>query len=195
MTDPARTASAERTEGGSKAAPGKAVRVLSGGRVVFERCEGVKDLRTGRPITPRTNFRLASVSKQFTSAAVMLLVRDGKLRYEDDLTRIFPDFPAYGRAITIHMLLNHTSGLADYEDLMPPVDPVIPVEKVQIHEPTPFDSYAPVELKEKGKGPDPLTTGVVGLAAGAALGAGVMLAKKLPGDSSAKEDQNHEKTE
>ncbi|HEY5974759.1 MAG TPA: hydrogenase small subunit [Geobacteraceae bacterium] len=68
-------------------------------------------------------------------------------------------------------------------------------EKVQIHEPTPFDSYAPVELKEKGKGPDPLTTGIVGLAAGAALGAGVMLAKKLPGDGGAKEDRNHDHAE
>ncbi len=53
-------------------------------------------------------------------------------------------------------------------------------DKVQIHEPTPFDSYAPVELKAKGKGPDPLTTGIVGLAAGAALGAAAMLAGKLP---------------
>jgi hydrogenase small subunit len=53
-------------------------------------------------------------------------------------------------------------------------------EKVQIHDPTPFDSYAPTDLKHKGKGPDPLTTGVVGLAAGAAIGAGLMLAKKLP---------------
>ena len=68
-------------------------------------------------------------------------------------------------------------------------------EKVQIHEPTPFDSYAPVELKEKGKGPDPLTTGLVGLAAGAALGAGAMLAKKLPGESGGKEDQDHGKAE
>ncbi len=53
-------------------------------------------------------------------------------------------------------------------------------DKVQIHEPTPFDSYAPVDLKDKGKGPAPLTTGVMGLAAGAAIGAGVMMARKLP---------------
>jgi hydrogenase small subunit len=57
----------------------------------------------------------------------------------------------------------------------------LPIEaKVQIHEPTPFDSYAPADLVKKGSGPDPLTTGVVGLAAGAAIGAGLMLAKKLP---------------
>lgn len=54
-------------------------------------------------------------------------------------------------------------------------------DKVQIHEPTPFDDYAPVNLKEKGKGPAPLTTGLVGLAAGAALGAGAMFARRLPG--------------
>ncbi|MGO8678415.1 MAG: hydrogenase small subunit [Limisphaerales bacterium] len=53
-------------------------------------------------------------------------------------------------------------------------------EKVQIHEPTPFDSYAPASLKEKGKGPDPVTTGIVGLAAGAIIGAAVMMTRKLP---------------
>jgi hydrogenase small subunit len=53
-------------------------------------------------------------------------------------------------------------------------------DKVQIHDPTPFESYAPVDLKHKGKGPTPLTTGVLGLAAGAAIGAGAMLARQLP---------------
>lgn len=60
-------------------------------------------------------------------------------------------------------------------------------DKVQIHEPTPFDSYAPVNLKEKGKGADPLTTGIVGLAAGSVLGAGAVVARRLPGDSDAQE--------
>jgi len=59
-------------------------------------------------------------------------------------------------------------------------------EKVQIHMPTPPDAYAPVDLKEKGKGADPLTTGVIGLAAGVALGAGIKLAKKLPADGEQK---------
>ncbi len=58
--------------------PGAAVLVVEGGRVVFERGYGVTDLRTRRPIDGRTNFRLASVTKQFTAAAVMLLVRDGR---------------------------------------------------------------------------------------------------------------------
>ncbi len=106
--------------------------VVKDGRVVFERGYGVTDLRILRPIDSRTNFRLASLTKQFTAAAVMLLVRDGKLRYEDSLTDIFPDFPEYGRAVTLRHLLNHTSGLPDYEDLMQPSDAAIPVEDVQI---------------------------------------------------------------
>ncbi len=99
-------------------APGAAVLVLRNGHKEFEKAYGVSDLRTLRPIDPVTNFRLASCSKQFTAMAIMLLVQDGKLHYEDRLTDIFPDFPEYGQAITIRNLLNHTSGLLDYEDLM-----------------------------------------------------------------------------
>ncbi len=114
--------------------PGAAVLVIEDGRVVFERGYGVTGLRTRHPIDGRTNFRLASVTKQFTAAAAMLLVRDGRLRYGDPLERFFPDFPEYGRAITIRQLLNHTSGLPDYEDLMAPLDPSVPVEDVQIRD-------------------------------------------------------------
>jgi CubicO group peptidase (beta-lactamase class C family) len=103
----------------SRDLPGAAVVVIQNGRIVFERGYGVTDLRTRRPIDGHTDFRLASVTKQFTAMAIMLLVHDGKLRYETRLTDILPDFPDYGREITIRQLLNHTSGLKDYEDLMP----------------------------------------------------------------------------
>jgi CubicO group peptidase (beta-lactamase class C family) len=112
--------------------PGAAVLVVKDGRAVLERGYGVTDLRTMRRIDRRTNFRLASVTKSFTAAAVMLLVRDGKLRYDDSLTGVFPGFPDYGGAITIRHLLNHTSGLPDYEDLMSPADSSLAVEEVQI---------------------------------------------------------------
>ena len=118
----------------SNQAPGAAILVIKGGRVVFARGYGVTDLRSLHPIDTHTNFRLASVSKQFTAMAIMLLVHDGKLHYDDHLTDIFPDFPEYGRAITIRNLLNHTSGLADYEDLMPQTEPGIPVERIQIQD-------------------------------------------------------------
>jgi CubicO group peptidase (beta-lactamase class C family) len=98
--------------------PGAAVLVRKDGQVVFERGYGVRDLRSLENIDPQTNFRLASCTKQFTAMATILLVHDGKLQYEDKLTDVFPEFPAYGKTITIRNLLNHTSGLRDYESLM-----------------------------------------------------------------------------
>jgi len=98
--------------------PGFAVLLKQDGRVLVERGFGVRDLRSKARIDPSTNFRLASCSKQFTAMAVMLLVHDGKLRYDETLTEIFPEFPGYGKSITVRNLLNHTSGLPDYEELM-----------------------------------------------------------------------------
>jgi CubicO group peptidase (beta-lactamase class C family) len=98
--------------------PGLAVLVRKDGRAIFERGYGARELRSFAKIDPMTNFRLASCSKQFTATSIMLLVHDGKLHYEDKLTDVFPDFPVYGKAITVRNLLNHNSGLADYEDLM-----------------------------------------------------------------------------
>lgn len=98
--------------------PGAAVLVRQDGRTAFISGYGVSSLDTRERIRPTTNFRLASVTKQFTAMAVMLLVHGGTLRYDETLAEIFPDFPAYGRNITIRQLLTHTSGLPDYEDLM-----------------------------------------------------------------------------
>lgn len=99
-------------------APGLAVLVHKNGRAIFEKGYGVRDLRTKSKINEHTNFRLASFTKQFTATAVMLLVRDGKLHYEQTLTEIFRGFPSYGNRVTVRNLLNHTGGLPDYEDLM-----------------------------------------------------------------------------
>ncbi len=99
-------------------APGLAVLVRKDGPILFEKGYGVRDLRTGAKIDQHTNFRLASFTKQFTAMAIMLLVHDGKLRYDQILTETFPDFPAYGKSVSIRNLLNHTGGLPDYEDLM-----------------------------------------------------------------------------
>jgi CubicO group peptidase (beta-lactamase class C family) len=111
-------------------APGAAVLVVRNGQPVFRRGYGVTDLRSLRPIDAKTNFRLASFTKQFTAASIMLLVRDGKLHYDDHLTDIFPEFPAYGKSITVRNLLTHTSGLPDYEDLLMKQHPDTPEEKI-----------------------------------------------------------------
>src|SRR5215469_1406110 len=101
----------------SAGSPGLAVLVIKDGATVFKRGYGLADLRTGKQIGSDTDFRLASFTKQFTATAIMLLAHDGKLSYDDPLARFFPDFPAYGREITVRQLLTHTSGLPDYEEL------------------------------------------------------------------------------
>jgi CubicO group peptidase (beta-lactamase class C family) len=114
----------------SDRAPGAAVLVLKNGRILFNRGYGVADVRSLRNIDAHTNFRLASCTKQFTAMAIMLLVHDGKLHYEDRLADVFPDFPEYGKSITIRNLLNHTSGLLDYEELMTQPSADTPAEKI-----------------------------------------------------------------
>jgi CubicO group peptidase (beta-lactamase class C family) len=98
--------------------PGAAVLVVKDGKKLFERGYGLRELGSAAKIDPSTNFRLASCSKQFTAMAIMLLVHDGKLQYDQKLSEIFRDFPAYGKSISIRNLLNHTGGLQDYETLM-----------------------------------------------------------------------------
>jgi len=126
--------------------PGLAVLVRRDGTTVFERGYGVRDLRSRERIGPGTAFRLASVSKQLTATAVMLLVRDGKLRYEDALTDLIPSFPAYAKGIRVRHLLTHTSGLPDYEDLMAAAEQGRPpiwtaVRQIQDDEVQVADSY------------------------------------------------------
>jgi CubicO group peptidase (beta-lactamase class C family) len=114
----------------SSDAPGAAVLVVRNGRVAFRQGYGVSDLRTRTKIDAQTNFRLASFTKQFTAACIMLLAHDGKLHYDDHLTDFFPEFPEYGKSITVRNLLNHTSGLPDYEELLMKQYPDTPPEKV-----------------------------------------------------------------
>lgn len=115
---PAKQLDAILTKAVTSGQPGLAVLVKKEGTVLFERGYGLRRIKGCAPISPDTDFRLASVTKQFTAMAVMLLVRDGKLRYESTLTDIFPEFPAYGKTVTVRHLLTHTSGLPNYEDLM-----------------------------------------------------------------------------
>jgi len=97
-------------------APGAAAIVIKEGTPLFAKGYGLADLEKKIPCTTNTNFRLASVTKQFTAMAVLILAEQVKLYLQDRLPKFFPEFPAYGEAISLHHLLTHTSGLADYED-------------------------------------------------------------------------------
>lgn len=99
--------------------PGASVLVIEDGKPVVDRAYGYADLEARTQAAPRTNYRLASVSKQFTATAVLLLARDGKLGLDDPVRKWLPSLPAEAAdAITVKHLLTHTSGLIDYEDLM-----------------------------------------------------------------------------
>ena len=99
--------------------PGAAVLVLRDGAPVVQRGYGLADVDAGVPVTTRTNFRLASVSKAFTAATVLLLAEDGLVKLDDPVRKWLPSLPEAADKVTIHHLLSHTSGLIDYEDVMP----------------------------------------------------------------------------
>jgi CubicO group peptidase (beta-lactamase class C family) len=76
------------------------------------------NLETGTPITAETIFESGSVAKQFTAAATLLLMADGKLRLDDKVQKFLPELPEYGRPMTIRHLLSHTSGLREWSNLV-----------------------------------------------------------------------------
>ena len=93
--------------------PGIAVLVARDGKIVFQSGFGFADLESKTPVTAETKFRIGSVTKQFTAAAILRLADDGKLKLSDPLEQFFPGFPG-GSQITLHHLLTHTSGLHSY---------------------------------------------------------------------------------
>jgi len=94
--------------------PGAALLVIDHDEIVCCKCYGLADLETRRPITADSSFYLASISKQFTAMAVMLLAAQGKLGFEDRLPAYFPRFPSWGAEISLRHMLHHTSGLPKY---------------------------------------------------------------------------------
>ena len=98
---------------------GGGVVIVDTGEVIFKEAYGFADVEGGREATPQTNFRLASVTKQFTATAIMLLSEEGKLSLDCNLCDLFPRYPSYGSTISVRHLLNHTSGVPDYGGLVP----------------------------------------------------------------------------
>jgi len=96
--------------------PGVAVAVVRAGEPIKAQGYGLADVEHDVPVTDRTIFQSGSLGKQFTAAAVMLLVEDGSLALSDPLAKFFPDGPAAWRAITVRHLLTHTSGIPEYTD-------------------------------------------------------------------------------
>ena len=98
--------------------PGAAVAIIQNGAVVYKKGYGSANLEYDIPITPQTVFHIASVSKQFTAFAILLLEQDGKLTLDDDIRRYIPEVPDFGKTITLRHLATHTSGLRDQWTLL-----------------------------------------------------------------------------
>ncbi len=99
--------------------PGAAVLLARGGQVLLRKAYGLADVESRTPVTSGTTFHLASLTKPFTAVAVLMLVSDGTLTLDETISDVFPEFPAYGRRITMRHLLTHTHGLFDGQ-LLPP---------------------------------------------------------------------------
>lgn len=97
--------------------PGAAVIAVRDGLTVFRSAYGLANVELRVPLAPDMVFRLASVTKQFTAVAILMLMEQGQLALNDPITRFLPDYPTHGHLITIEQLLNHTSGIRSYTDM------------------------------------------------------------------------------
>jgi CubicO group peptidase (beta-lactamase class C family) len=95
--------------------PGLVVLVAQDGKILFQRGYGMADMEHHVPVTPQTIFRIASITKQFTAAAILKLQEERKLSINDKLSKFIPDFPR-GDEVTLRHLLTHTSGIHNYTD-------------------------------------------------------------------------------
>jgi CubicO group peptidase (beta-lactamase class C family) len=106
----------------SPAAPGCVVGVFQNGRITYEKGYGSANIEYDAPITPETPFIMGSVSKQFTAAAIALLIEDGRIKPTDDVRKYVPELPDYGKTVTIDHLVHHTSGVRDFWTLVQAAD-------------------------------------------------------------------------
>ena len=98
--------------------PGCAVGVMKDGRIIHERGYGMADLDHDVKLSPTTVFHVASMSKQFTAAAILMLAQDGKISLDDPVRKYVPELPDLGGPITLRQLLHHISGLRDQWELL-----------------------------------------------------------------------------
>ena len=97
--------------------PGCTIALVKDGKVIYEKGYGMSNLEYGIPITPTSIFHVASISKQFTAAAIIMLSLEGKLSLNEDIRKYLPEVPDFGHVITFNHLIHHTSGMRDQWDL------------------------------------------------------------------------------
>jgi CubicO group peptidase (beta-lactamase class C family) len=98
--------------------PGASIAVVKDGKIVFSKGYGSAELEYDIPITSSTVFHIASISKQFTAFAILMLENEGRLSINDDIRKYVPEVPDFGKVITLDHLMHHTSGLRDQWELL-----------------------------------------------------------------------------
>jgi len=128
--------------------PGATVLVAKNGKVVYRKAFGMANLELNVPMKPEMVFEIGSITKQFTAVAVLMLMEQGKLSLNDDITKFIPDYPTQGHKITIHHLLTHTSGIKSYTGMQEwqPLwrKDMSPAEMIDVFKNQPMD-FAPGE--------------------------------------------------
>lgn len=94
--------------------PGATALIAKDGKVIYRKAFGTANLELDVPMKPENVFELGSITKQFTSVSILMLMEQGKLSLQDDITKFIPDYPTQGKKISVHQLLNHTSGIKSY---------------------------------------------------------------------------------
>lgn len=97
--------------------PGATVLVAKNGVPVFRKAYGLADIELKVPMAPEDVLELGSITKQFTAVGILMLMEQGKLTLDDDITKFLPDYPTGGNRISVRNLLNHTSGVRDYTSM------------------------------------------------------------------------------
>jgi CubicO group peptidase (beta-lactamase class C family) len=97
--------------------PGAAVIVTKNGKTVFRKGYGMANIEHDIPIQPHMVFRIGSMTKQFTAVSILMLVEQGKVNLDDEITKFLPDYPTQGQKITVEHLLTHSSGIKSYTNM------------------------------------------------------------------------------
>ena len=96
---------------------GAAILITKGGKTIYSNAMGKASIELNVDLSTQHLFEIGSITKQFTAVAVLMLAEEGKLNIEDEITKHLPDYPMMGYTITIHHLMNHTSGIQSYTDM------------------------------------------------------------------------------
>ncbi len=95
-------------------ATGAVVLISKKGEPTYRKAFGLSNLELNVKMTPENRIQIGSMTKQFTAVSILMLVEQGKISLDDEITKFIPDYPTHGQKITVHHLLNHTSGIRSY---------------------------------------------------------------------------------